>query len=228
MRIAFLDNYNIHLLFLNMAPSFTKRKSFFKSTSFDGQEYITPSWEDMGKLSFALAKSILNKNVKIDRLVALAKGGVTWSGTLLDYLNLDKISVFQIKFYTDIYKKDHRPIIVQSLPVQVENENILLVDDVVDSGETIQVAKSYLAMCGAKTITTASLFIKPWSKTKPDFYAESTKAWIIFPHEIREMITLLHNQWKKNHLGLHEIKQRLISLGIPKNEVTYFLSRIKN
>lgn len=211
-----------------MAPSFTKRKSFFKSTSFDGQEYITPSWEHMGKLSFALAKSILNKNIKIDRLVALAKGGVTWSGTLLDYLNLDKISVFQIKFYTDIYKKEKRPIIVQSLPVQVENENILLFDDVIDSGETIQVAKSYLTMCGTKTITTASLFIKPWSKIKPDFYAESTKAWIIFPHEIRETITLLHNKWKKGKHSITEIEKRLVNLGIPKTEVVYFLSRIKN
>ncbi len=160
-------------------------------TTIDKQKYLTPSWEDMGKICFSLAESILKKETKIDRLVALVKGGLTWSRTLVDYLNIKELSAFQIKFYDDVYKTRRQPIIVQSLPVVVEGESLLLFDDVVDSGETLKIGKDYLLMCGAKKVITASLYYKQWAKIKPDYCAQTTDAWIIFPHEIREMTNLL-------------------------------------
>lgn len=197
-----------------------------KATIIDNQSYISPSWEQTGILCFELAKKIIAKGNKYDRLVALVKGGLTWSGTLIDYLDIPQLSSFQVKFYSNISKTNNRPIIVQSLPVVVENETILLFDDVVDSGETVKIAKDYLLMCGAKKVVTASLFIKDWAKIKPDFYATNTSSWIIFPHEIREMIKLLYSKWKKAKVSENEIKKRLIKIGISKTEVGYFIKII--
>lgn len=193
------------------------------TATIDKQLYLTPSWEDMGNLCFALAQKILEKNYKFDRLVALVKGGLTWSRTLLDYLNIKNLSAFQIEFYNNITKTNSRPIIIQSLPAVIEGETILLFDDVVDSGETIRVAKEYLYMCGAKKVVSCSLYIKDWAKIKPDFYSANTSAWIIFPHEVYETIILLYKKWRKNGLNTSEIKKRLSILGLPKNQVSYFL-----
>lgn len=194
-----------------------------KSITSDNQLYLTPSWEDMGGLCFTLAQKILEKNYKFNRLVALVKGGLTWSRTLLDFLKIKNLSAFQIEFYKDITKTNSRPIIIQSLPAVIEGETILLFDDVVDSGETLRVAKEYLYMCGAKKVISCSLYIKDWAKIKPDFYSAHTKAWIIFPHEVNETISLLSQKWRKKGLNTSEVKNRLLTLGLPKNLVNYFL-----
>lgn len=195
-----------------------------KTVTIESQEYITPSWEEMGELSFELAKSILGKKKRYNRLIGLVKGGLTWSRTLLDYLDIPHLSSFQVKFYQDILKTNNRAIIVQSLPVVVEGENILLFDDVVDSGETVKTAKEYLLMCGAKSVTTASLFTKEWAKIQPDFSSYKTSAWIVFPHEVRETIMLLGKKWKKEKVSIKEIKKRLITIGLPKKQVDYFIT----
>lgn len=75
-----------------------------KTAVFDQKEFITLSWQEMGEICFRLSKKILAKKIKFDRIIALAKGGLTWSRTLSDYLKIDKLSVVQVKFYQDIGK----------------------------------------------------------------------------------------------------------------------------
>lgn len=194
-----------------------------KKVSFGKEIFLTPSWDEMGKLCFSLAQKILKKKEEFDRLIALAKGGLTWSRTLLDYLKIPKVATFQVKFYQDIGKRKREPIIVQSLPVTIEGEKILVFDDVADSGETLKIAKEYLKMCGAESVSSATLFIKTWTKVKPDFYAQKTNAWIIFPHEIREMVELLSSKWGKRGLSKKEIQTRLLKIGLPKEQVEFLL-----
>lgn len=195
-----------------------------KKVTFDNQAYIAPSWEEMGEVSFNLAKAILKKNTHFDRMVALAKGGLTWSRTLADYLAIDAVSVVHIRFYKGIGETGKQPVILQSLPVSVEGETMLLFDDVADSGETMLIAKQYLTMCGAKNVKTAALFTKPWAKIKPDFTTQTTDAWIIYPHEIRETIELLYKKWQ-NSIRKKEIIRRFIKLGIDKEQVEFFLKK---
>lgn len=194
-----------------------------KKVVFGKEKYLAPSWNEMGRLCFGLAQKILKKEQDYDRLVALAKGGLTWSRTLVDYLKIQKLSTFQIEFYKGVGETKLRPIIVQSLPVSIEGEKILVFDDVADSGETLKIAKEYLTMCGAKSVSSATLFIKKWVKTKPDFYAAKTDAWIVFPHETREMVELLSSKWGKKGISKEEIRSRLTKIGLPKNQVEYFL-----
>ncbi|MCL5019018.1 MAG: hypothetical protein M1426_00870 [Patescibacteria group bacterium] len=177
----------------------------------------------MGEICFNLAQKILAQKQQYDLIIALLKGGVTWSRTLLDYLGMEHLSIFQVKFYQNIKKTNKQPIIYQSLPVSIQGKNILLFDEVVDSGETLQFAQKYLEMCGAKKVSTAALCIKSWAKIKPDFFITETDAWIIFPHEIRETIKLLTGSWRKNKVNMAEINKRLCKLGLPKKQIKCYL-----
>lgn len=60
-------------------------------------------------------------------------------------------------------------------PFDDHYENTLIVDDIADTGITLR-------KCG-NLYTTATLFYKPRSKVKPDFYVEETTKWIVFPWE---------------------------------------------
>lgn len=196
-----------------------------RENEYDGISYVSPTWEQMGEYTFRLAKEILDSGEKFDRVVALAKGGWTWARTLMDYLGIDEISSVRFKSYQGINEASE-PQLVQPLTDSIHGQNILLFDEVIDTGTTIKKASEYLKLMGAKKITTASLCYKPHSCIKPSFYAFDTIAWVIFPHEIRETIEALYPKWKSNRIKDEEIRKRLDKIGIPDAQVKYFLHKI--
>lgn len=192
-------------------------------TKFDTQSFIAPSWEEMGTLSFSLAKQILEANFSYDRIVAIAKGGWTWARDLADLLKVSEVGSIQAKLYTSIGQKAAKLTITQGLPIKIAGEKILLFDDVADSGETFRAVKDYILQQGAKHIETASLFWKPHSVIKPDFYGQKTSAWIVFPHEIREFIEEMGLKWSKQGLSKEQIIARFQKLNLPGDRVDYLV-----
>ncbi len=195
-----------------------------KITTYDNIDYVCPSWEEMGKITFSLAQQILESGHQFDRIVALAKGGWTWARTLADFLQITKLSSTRLKSYNGINECSQVKVL-QPLADSIDGERILIFDDVVDSGETIAKAKEYMTILGAKEISTATLCFKPRSKFVPEFYAFSSKSWIIFPHEHREFINQAKIKWLDKNLSSEEIKSRFETIGIPSNLVEYFFSK---
>lgn len=167
-----------------------------KST-FHGQAYEFYPWSQLGEDAFTLAKKILADDLEIDRIVALAKGGLTFARSLVDFLDVPDVSSIKIEFYTGISTTKDTPVITQSLPVSIKGENILIFDDIVDQGKTMELAVNYLKQHGAKQIYTASLIEKPWSEFKVDYSARTSESWVIFPNETRETISTLKKIWSE-------------------------------
>ena len=197
-------------------------------TKIHGTSYQYCSWSQFGEDIFTLSQKILESGQKFDRIVALAKGGLTLSRSLVDYVKVEEVSSIQIEFYTGIDQTAKTPVITQSLPVSIRDERILIVDDIADSGETLELAMKYLQYHGAKSIHTATLFMKPKSKIKPDYFVNETSAWIVFPNEIRETIELLKKMWSEQGDTPEKIKEQLIHIGIPLKEVEFFLSMLSS
>jgi uncharacterized protein len=193
-----------------------------KTTTVHDQVYEYHSWEDLGKEIFSIARQIIDSGKTFDRVIALAKGGLTFSRSLNDFLDIRELSSFQIEFYTGIGQTSKTPVITQSLPVTIRNERILLFDDVVDKGDTMKLATDYLKYHGVADLTTATLIMKPWSTPKPDFFSRETEAWVIFPNESRETIQLLTKMWGEKGDSIAEIANNLVEIGFPKDEVELF------
>ena len=185
--------------------------------------YITPSWQDLDQLAFELSRKISQSGKQFDRIVTLAKGGWPMSRSLVDYLEIHEVASVGIKFYAGINTRYKHPHVYQNIPVAVVGERVLLFDDVADTGESLKFAVDYLKMQGVGSVTTATLFYKPHSGYKPDFYAYKTSDWIIFPYDAVEAIRLLKPKWEKAGVDKAEIKERFRRLGV-KDEVmkTYF------
>ncbi|MBI3980886.1 hypothetical protein HY345_02715 [Candidatus Microgenomates bacterium] len=197
-----------------------------KQAAYDGISYIAPTWEEMGHLCFEVAKQVLKSHNKYDRVIALAKGGWTWTRSLVDYLQIEKVASIQVKFYSDIGQTNETPVILQSLPIGVEKEKILLFDDVVDTGKTIEVARDYILKCGAKSVDIGALFYKPHSSIKPKFFSSQTSAWVIFPHELREIVIQAGAKWIKNGVSKKTVLERFSKLGLPSDQVKYFVEML--
>lgn len=186
------------------------------------QRYEYYSWQSLGDDVFHLAQEILKSGKKFDRIIALAKGGLTFSRSMVDFLEIENVSSIQIEFYTGIGTTAKTPVITQSLPVSIRDEAVLIFDDIVDKGETMKLATQYLNYHGAKSITTAALISKPWSEFTVDFAARQSEAWVIFPNEVRETIGILTELWQEKGDSPQAIKDQLHQVGFTEAEVAMF------
>lgn len=193
-----------------------------KSVTIDSQAYICPSWQEMGEMTVSLSQKIQKSGQKFDRLIALAKGGWGWARQLQDLLRIETQSSIQISFYKGIMKTKRVPVVIQSLPISILGEKVLVYDDVVDSGETLELAKQYLLTHGAREVVSASHYIKSWTKTKPDYWVKETKAWILFPHDVVENMDLIVKKW--GNVGKKELAVRFGRLGIEKTIIDFYLA----
>ena len=199
----------------------------FKIIKFPGEKttFIAPTWDELNQLAFAIAQKIIKEGKKFDRIVTLAKGGWPMTRSMVDFLGVTKVASIGVKFYNGIYKKLDQPQIFQDLIESIKGENILLFDDVADSGGSLSFVKQHLIKKGVKSVTTATLLYKPWSSFKPDYYAAETKAWIVFPYEVVEDgIKLLGDKWQKQGLAKAEIRKRFLELGINSAWIQFFFS----
>lgn len=183
------------------------------TVSIHDQAYEVLAWEDIGELTFALAQKILKTNQKYDRLIALARGGVSISQALADALAVKKISIIQTEMYTGINEKSATPIVTQPLSQEITDERVLVVDDLADTGETLLFISQYLSAQGPKDIKMATLLRKPWTKVSPDFYVKDSDAWVIFPWEIRETIQTVTSVWQQKGDTSSSIQENLRQLG---------------
>jgi len=143
------------------------------------------SWPEYGNLTDALAEKVRATGKKYDLVVGIARGGIPVAMVVSDHLNV-KVDFVNVKSYSDIGRRSE-PKILSTLTERIEGKDILLVDDLVDQGDTLAFMKGYLGEQKPRTLETAVLFRKPWSKTAPDYFLESVSEWVVFPFELGEM-----------------------------------------
>jgi len=143
------------------------------------------SWSEYGNLAEALAEKVRANGKKYDLVVGIARGGIPVAMVVSDHLNV-KIDFVNVKSYNDIGKRT-APRILSTLTEGVSGKDVLLVDDLIDQGDTMAFMKRYLNDQKPKSIETAVMFRKPWSTVEPDYYLESVSEWVVFPFELGEV-----------------------------------------
>lgn len=201
------------------------QKETLRETIVDDIAYTAPSWEQMSRYNFELSEQIIASGLEFDRVVALAKGGWTWARSLVDYLNVPNLSTTRLRSYTAINQCSEKIDVVQPLSDRITGERVLIFDDVADSGKTLDFAKRYMESLGAESVTTATLCFKPRSCSTPNFHSFVTTSWVIFPHEIRESIDKLAENWSKTGNSQQEIRTRLLDIGLPDFQIDTILPR---
>jgi hypothetical protein len=101
-------------------------------------------------------------------------------------LDVHEMYVMRVSLYEGIGKKAAAPRITQPLPMKLGGKKALLVDDVSDTGKSLEKAREHALGMGAGEVKVATLHFKPHSSFRPDFFEAETGAWIIYPWEIHE------------------------------------------
>jgi len=171
------------------------------------------TWQKFYRDCLFLAKKIKKAQEKIDRIIAISRGGLIPSRILSDYLQLP-ISNIVISSYKNL-KQLKEPEIIEVAEINLQNQTILIVDEVSDTGKTFLRALRYFKDQKLKKIITASPYIKPKTKFVPDFWLKKIDAWIVFPYDLRET----YEAFLKNHPSPSLAQNRLLKIGFRKWEV---------
>jgi len=152
------------------------------------RRYDVLTWEDVDRILDMLIPQIQAISV-FDAMVMITRGGVIPGGMLAEALNIQHLLTAAVDFpSTDSSSLMAWPSFLQfpdsSLLV---GRNVLIVDDVWGSGRTSISVRERVMGAGAQAYTCVMHF-NPYrslfTKEKPDFFGESTDAYVIYPWEI--------------------------------------------
>lgn len=184
---------------------------------------MSPSWDRIYEMLVDLALKIRSSGFKPDLIVGVSRGGWAPGRILSDLLENTHTVNIKIEFYVGIGKTARKPVVTQPLSDNIAGKRVLVVDDVSDTGESLRVAVDHMVAKGAAGVKTVTVYYKPHSTFKPDFFADSTPDWIIFPWERLEATKLLLDEAEAAGRDLNSVRKILRECGIADNTIESLL-----
>jgi len=172
-------------------------------------ELIT--WNRSYALCRRLAEQIRESGFRPDIIVAIGRGGWVPGRILADFFDLMDLTSFKIEHYHGPHKQK-RAMVKYPLTAHISSRQVLLVDDVSDSGDTFEIALEHLSTRGSPAVVrTAVIHHKVQSRYTPDFYARKIVKWrwLIYPWALMEDLTTFVGEIKPVPRDAREIAVRL-------------------
>jgi len=189
-------------------------------------EFEVPTWNQIYAMVLSQAEKILQSGFKPDIVVGITKGGWVPARVLSDLLEIPELAAVRVEFYLGVAETRNEPVLTQRVSAVVEGKKALLVDDVADTGKSLQLAKEHVQRQGATEVRIATLYYKPLSVTKPDYYEKETSRWIVFPWEIKETVRKIVEKCREEGLSVEEETAELVKAGLPKRLTERFLKEM--
>lgn len=129
-------------------------------------EKILISEEEIDEIVKSISKQIdtyyENRNSRL-LLLGILKGSVVFMGDLMKHITLPvEIDFMKVSSYSSgTTSKGNINIILDIHRKDFENTDILIVEDIIDSGKTLSYLVEYLKLKGAKSVKTCTLLDKP-------------------------------------------------------------------
>lgn len=95
-------------------------------------------------------------------LIGILRGAVLWMGDIMKNVDLDMIIDFMaVSSYGASTKSSGVVKIIKDLDSDIEGKNVIIVEDIVDSGTTLNYLKHYLQNRNTKSVRICTLLNKP-------------------------------------------------------------------
>lgn len=184
------------------------------------------TWNEIYAMLLSQAEKIRRSGFKPDVIVAITRGGWIPARILSDLLEISGIATVRVEFYLGVAETKNEPVLTEAISTVVTGKKALIVDDVADTGRSLQLAKEHVLQQGAAEVRTATLYRKPNSVTKPDYYEKETSLWIVFPWENKETISKIAEKHRGKEVVALEIA-KLVKAGLPNKLAARFLKEVR-
>ncbi|MEJ2242126.1 MAG: phosphoribosyltransferase [Candidatus Bathyarchaeota archaeon] len=144
-------------------------------------------WDLFYQLARKVASKINNSGFKPDIIVGLARGGWVLARVLCDLIGVKDLVSLKVEHWGVTATPDGKAKLKYPLNIDLSGKNVLVVDDITDTGESMRVTLDYIGSLNPLKIKTAALRHINTSKFLPDYFGEEiTWRWVIFPWNFTE------------------------------------------
>jgi uncharacterized protein len=161
-----------------------------------------------------IALQIRRDDYKPEVIVGVSRGGWPPARIMSDLLHNSNLANMKVEFYRDIGVRNKTPRITQPVTMEVMRKRVLVVDDVSDTGHSLRVVANHLRRKPVKELRVCTIYTKPQSIYRPEYYARTTRKWIIFPWERLEAVHLISKRFKDNRSRVTSTIQALKDSGL--------------
>ena len=142
------------------------------------------SWDEIVEWARDLSRKIKESNYKPDVVVAIARGGFVPARLVCDFLMIENLISIQSQHWTEAAKAEEKAVIKYPYKLDLSNSKVLIVDDIVDTGDSVLLAKDFIRKnWNVSDVRVAVLqWISPVAKFKPDYYSVEVREWIWFQY----------------------------------------------
>lgn len=146
-------------------------------------------WMEAEHLIDKVVKKIWIDGFAPDVIVGISRGGLIPARMIADRMALKEVITIKMEHWgTAVPLEEAR--ITRGLhgDIDLKGKNVLLVDDLTDTGESLQKAKKHVESYQPAEVKTAVIEHKLCSKYLPDYYARKLQGWkwIIYPWDLHE------------------------------------------
>jgi hypoxanthine phosphoribosyltransferase len=191
----------------------------------DSAKFEVPTWNRIYTMLLSQAEKIRQSSFKPDVIVGVTRGGWVPARVLLDLLGVPDFATVRVEFYLGVVETRNEPVLIQGVSAAVTGKKVLIVDDVADTGKSLQLAREHVLQQGATEVKIATVYRKPWSVIKPDYYETETSCWVVFPWETKETIRkIVEKHGDKKAIDMETAK--LVKAGLSKQLAESFLKEV--
>jgi len=189
-------------------------------------EFEIPTWNEIYHMLLNLAEKIRKNGFRPDIIVGISRGGWPPARIMSDLLENPELANVRVEFYLGVAETKKEPVITQSVSMPVKAKKVLILDDVADTGKSLQLAKKHVTEQGAEEVKVATIYYKPWSVIVPDYYEKKTEKWVVFPWERKETVRNLVKNCKKEGIPIEKVKEKLVEKGMDQDLVERFINEV--
>jgi len=187
-------------------------------------KFEVTAWNRIYDGLLSQAEKIRQSGFRPDVIVGITRGGWIPARVLSDLLEIPDLVTVRLEFYLGVAETKNEAVLTQGVSVVVKGKKALIVDDVSDTGKSLQLAREYFRQQGATEVRIANVYRKLWSAITPDYYETEISCCVVFAWETKEPIRkIVEKHGDKNAMDVETAK--LEKAGLPK-QLERFLKEV--
>ncbi len=149
------------------------------------------SWAEVERLCQHLAGLIRESGYRPDLIIAIGRGGYVPARLMCDWLHIMGLTSIKVEHYLSGANRQEEAVIRYPLKADIRGLRVLVVDDVNDTGDTLEAATQHLQVFQPGEIRTAVMHHKAVTHFDADYSAGKIVKWrwLIYPWAVNEDVS---------------------------------------
>ncbi|HEV2165368.1 MAG TPA: phosphoribosyltransferase [Thermoplasmata archaeon] len=142
-------------------------------------------WSEIDRWAGSVADQVRTAGRVPGTLVALTRGGWVPARLVADHLGLHRLVSLRAQHWGVTARPSGKAELTEGLSGPVDGQDVLVLDDITDTGESLELATRHVRESGARSLESAALLHIAHSKFRPTYFAEEIDrdhwVWVVFP-----------------------------------------------